>query len=390
MTDSMTTSHSSPTSCETHTDTVALTRLRNELAQLAEAPHAASAIVQHPDWLLFEIESRGQAASPYVVVVRNRGGRIIGYAPFLRESRRARIALGSIGITLYRGDMLRLLGDRVVSTPEDRHAAEGAIIAALKADPSIRVIYIQETILPNALATTLSSAAQRFRTVYWNLLDQINWTIQAQPSAQAWLAAMSSKQRNDLARRLRKMYKKLGEQAQLRTFETPADMDEYCRLLNALYPESWQAAMKPIDWQLASRRALFKHLAQQQQIIGHVLMLGERPIAYVHGYRLGGHYLLDETGYDSEFATLGVGSSLVFQAVQDLLDRHPGETIDFGYGDNQYKRVLATQATPCGSLYLVRGVVARICFGMIAPLRGLYRGARHAHEQVQAVRARRR
>ncbi len=385
----MTNSDNSSANCETCTDKDAVTRLRDELARLAETPQAASTIIQHPDWLLFELETRGQDASPHVVVARNREGRIIGYAPFLYESRRARIPLGNHGITLYHGFMLRMLGDRVVSTPDDRLTAESAIAAALKADTLVRVIHTQESALPNALAIALSCGARHFRTLRWNLLDQVNWTIQAQASAQAWLAAMGSKQRNDLTRRLRKVYKKLGGQAHLRVFETPADMDEYCRLMNSLYPKSWHAAVKPIDWELASRRALFERLAQHRQIIAHVLMLGERPIAYVHGFRLGGRYMLDDTGYDQEFATLGVGSTLVFQTVQDLLDRHPGETIDFGYGDNQYKRVLATNPMPCGSLYLVRGMIPRICFGMIAPLRAVYRSVRYPQDRVQAIRARR-
>jgi CelD/BcsL family acetyltransferase involved in cellulose biosynthesis len=371
--------------CVVLDDAAALQGLRHELADLAEMPGATSSLVQHPDWLLFELESRGATASPHIVVARNEAGRPIGYAPFLVELQHARIAFGRHHLPIYNGRTLRMLGSCVVASPESRAIAECVISTALRRDRAIRVIRIQETVLPNSLVAALSKGERGFDCVRSNLIDQLNWTIQPQASAAAYLAALESKRRNDLTRRLRNVYRKLGEQARLRIFDTPESMDEYCRLMNRLYARSWHAAALSIDWELPARRALFHQLARRQLVIGHMLMLGERPIAYVHGYRLGGRYVLDDTGYDEEFASLGVGSALVFQAVQDLLERHPGEVIDFGYGDNQYKRVLANRQTPCGSLYVVRGIRATAGFRMIRPLRWIYRGLRHLHRRTRAT-----
>lgn len=351
----------------------ALRGLRDELACLAEMPGAASSIVQHPDWLLFELESRGSTAALHLVVARGESGRIVGYAPFLARQGTTRIAFGAHQVPVYRGRMLRLLGSGIVAAPCDRASAENTIAAALQRDPTVRVIHIQETALPNALATALSQGRHSFACVRSNLLDQLNWTIQPQGSLAAYLTKLGSKRRNDLTRRLRNVYKKLGAEAQLRIFDAPEQIDDYCRLMNQVYARSWHAAALAIDWELPARRALFQQLVRHRHMVGHVLMLGTRPIAYVHGYRLGGRYLLDDTGYDEEFAQLGVGSALVFQSVQDLLERHPGELIDFGYGDNQYKRVLADQQSPCGSLHVIRGFGPRVRFRLIAPLRGIYR-----------------
>lgn len=354
----------------------AVRHLRDELARLAERSGAASSIVQHPDWLLFELESRDGAATPYVVVASGDNGKPIGYAPFVVEYHHARIAVGDRRVPIYQGRALRLLGAGVVSSPQDRPAAEAAIAEALKRDRSIHVLRIRETELPNTLANAVSTGSAHFTTVQANLLDQINWTIEPQESLHAYLASLGSKRRNDLTRRLRNVYKKLGETAQLRIVDTPEQIDDYCALMNQVYARSWHAEAVAIDWTLPTRRALFRQLASEHRLIGHLLMLGDQPIAYVHGYRLGGRYLLDDTGYDEAFAVHGVGSALVFQAVQDLLERYPGEVIDFGYGDNQYKRVLANRQVPCGALYMVRGVGARLRFGMIAPLRWTYRGVR--------------
>jgi CelD/BcsL family acetyltransferase involved in cellulose biosynthesis len=365
-------------------DSVQLASMRDALAELAQGPDAASSIAQHPDWLLYELESRGAATAPYVLLVHDVSGHLIGYVPFLNERHRARIAIGPWQISIYRGPHLRLLGSGVVAAPDDRALVEDAVAKALRDDRSIRVIRVQETVLPSSLVSALADRRQGFRIVAANLLDQLNWIIEPQTSAASYLAAMDAKRRNDLTRRLRNVYKKLGEQARLQVFSTPEQMDDYGRLMNRVYAKSWHADAHAIDWQAPPRLALFQRLAGRQQLIGHMLMLGERPIAYVHGYRLGGRYVLDDTGYDEEFAALGVGSALVFQAIQDLLERHPGETIDFGYGDNQYKRVLATRQDACGSLYAVRGWRAGLSFRMIAPLRWIYRVLRQLHLRRQA------
>ncbi|RDI97044.1 GNAT family N-acetyltransferase [Dyella solisilvae] len=363
----------------------AVRELRDELAQVAGLPGAASGIVQHPDWLLFEVAWRGDIMAPYLVMVRDGQGKLIGYAPMLAYVHHARIHFGSRYLQVYRGRALRLLGEGVVAVPGQRNLVERQVADALLEDRQARVVRIQETALPNALASTMATGARRFSLVQSNMLDQLNWSITPQASLADYLAALGSKKRNDLSRRLRNVYKKLGDQAELRVFETPESVDEYAALMNQLYARSWHAAEQPVDWTLPTRVALFRQLAQDGRLLAHVLMQGERPVAYVHGYRLGGRYLLDDTGYDEEFAALGAGSALVFQAVQDVMARFPGETIDFGYGDNQYKRVLANRQAACGSLYLVRGASPLARFGLIAPLRGLYRWMHGRMRREQAT-----
>ena len=374
----MTTPQEARLSCTVIGSAMALDASRNELARLAETVSAASSIVQHPDWLAFELAWRGSEAALHLVVASNGLGQVIGYAPLLIEQHRAQLTLGKHRLSIYRGRTWRLLGSGVVALPADRSVVEQMVASALQRDSSVRVIRIQETELPNRFAAALSRGKRTFTTVQANLLDQVNWVIQPQASSAAYLATLGSKRRNDLTRRLRNVYKKLGDQAELRVFDRAEQIDEYAALMNRVYACSWHASAQAVDWELPARRSLFQQLTAGRQVIGHMLMLGERPIAYVHGYRLGGRYLLDDTGYDEEFASLGVGSALVFQAVQDLLDRYPGEVIDFGYGDNQYKRVLADRQTACGSLYLVRGLLPRLCFGCIAPIRWLYRCAHKA------------
>lgn len=357
-------------------DAPALRELRDALSGLAELPGAASSIVQHPDWVLFELESRSDGTELHVVIVRDEAGTIVGYAPFLAAKTTTRIAMGKHAFPLHHGRTLRLLGAQAVAAPARRDEVERVIAQVIKDEPGARVVHLQEAELPSMLANRLTEGRAAFTCREANLLAQVKWIIEPQESLASYLAKMKSKSRKNLFRRVRNVYSTLGPETHLRIVETPEEVDEYCALMNQVYPRSWHADAQVIDWQLPARRELFRQLATRQQFIGHLLMLGGRPIAYVHGYRLGDRYLLDDIGYDEEFGKLGVGLALVFEAIQDLIERNPRQLVDFGYGDNQYKRVLGTRQTSCGSLYAVRGLWARACFNMITPLRWAYSVAR--------------
>jgi hypothetical protein len=367
--------------CSTLHTLDALHAVRDELARVAEQPRAASGIVQHPDWLAFEVESRQDGTVPHVVVVRDGNGQMVGYLPLLAVEHTARLDVAGRRMKLYRGAALRLLGSGVVAREAERDGVELAVTRQLAGDLDIHVIRIQEADLPNRFATALGGRGG-FRVVPANLLDQLHWSIDPQPSAEAWLVAMDKKKRTDQVQRVGRAYRKLGGDAALHVFDRGEDMARYCRLMNEVYARTWHHADLPIDWEAPERVALFRRLADAGQLVGHIVLRDGRPLAYVHGYRIGGTYLVDDLGYDDEVAKVGIGSVAVFQAVRGLLDRFPGERISFGYGDNQYKRLLSTRAEPCGSLYVVRPTPATAGFHMYAPVRWIYRGlhrVRHRH-----------
>ncbi|HXO99168.1 MAG TPA: GNAT family N-acetyltransferase [Luteibacter sp.] len=371
--------------CTTLHTVEALRSLRDELAHVAELPGAASGIVQHPDWIEYEVVSRHDGTVPHVIVVRDGEGRVAGYAPLLAIDHTARLDVAGRRVKLYRGAALRMLGAGVVASDQERGIVELLVSRQLAGDPSVRVVRIQEADLPNRFATALSHGGG-FRTVAAHLLDQLHWSIDPQPSSEAWLAAMDKKKRADQTQRVGRAYRKLGGDAALRVFDRGEDMAEYCRLMNEVYARTWHHDDLPTDWEAPERVALFQRLADAGQLIGHIVLREGRPLAYVHGYRIGGTYLVDDLGYDEEVAKIGIGSVAVFQAVKALLDRFPGERISFGYGDNQYKRLLSTRAEPCGSLYVVRSTRATAGFHMYAPVRWLYRGLHRVRTDMQSRR----
>ncbi|HVI55730.1 MAG TPA: GNAT family N-acetyltransferase [Luteibacter sp.] len=355
--------------------------MRDELAAVAEKPGAASGIVQHPDWIAYEVDSRDDGTVPHVIVVRDSAGHVVGYAPLLAILHTARLDLAGRRLRLFRGAALRLLGAGIVAAHADRETVELVVSRQLMGDADVSVVRIQEADLPNRFAEALSRGGG-FRTVAAHLLDQVHWSIDPQASSEAWLASFDKKKRGDLTQRVGRAYRKLGGDAALHTFDRPEDMPTYCRLMNEVYARTWHHEDLPTDWEAPERAALFARLAGAGQLIGHVVVREGRPLAYVHGYLLGGTYLVDDLGYDEDVAKVGIGSVATFQAIRALIDRFPGVRISFGYGDNQYKRVLASRSEACGSLYVVRGTRATAGFHAYGPVRWLYQGLHRVRKDI--------
>lgn len=353
---------------------------RDAMATLAEGQGHASSIVQHPDWIAYEIDGRDDGTQPYVVVARNEGGDIVGYAPLLSAPHIARLDLAGRRLDLYKGAALRLLGSGVVASASLRKQVSAAVATHLATERSLRVLRIQEAMLPDSLANALATHGG-FRLIAAHLREQTHWLIDPQPSSDAWLVTLDKKKRTDQVQRVGRAYRKLGGDAALHVYTRPEQMADYCRLLDEAYARTWHHAELPIHWQAPARVSLFERLAAAGQIVGHIVLREGRPLAYVHGYRLGGTYLVEDLGYDEDVAKVGIGSVAVFQAIRGIMDTYPGERISFGYGDNQYKRLLASRGEPCGSLYMVRTGPATMGFHMYGPVRWMYQGLRRIRER---------
>ncbi len=59
-------------------------------------------------------------------------------------------------------------------------------------------------------------------------------------------------------------------------------------------------------------------------------------------------------GYEPSVADMAPGTVLTFRIIEDLLANDPPSMWDFGYGDNQYKRIVATDETSSGPISLIR------------------------------------
>jgi CelD/BcsL family acetyltransferase involved in cellulose biosynthesis len=89
----------------------------------------------------------------------------------------------------------------------------------------------------------------------------------------------------------------------------------------------------------------------------NILLLEDRPAAFLYNFHYQGRITALRTGYDSSAGHDGVGSALILKSIEDSIARGD-ELIDFGPGEREHKRRLRTRTessyrlnyTPVGSL----------------------------------------
>ena len=90
----------------------------------------------------------------------------------------------------------------------------------------------------------------------------------------------------------------------------------------------------------AETRRLLGLGCERQWFRGWVLYLQGVPCAFWDGLLYGRTFLTSTTGYDPAYHEYRLGNFLLQKVVEDLIQNETAETVDFGFGDAQYKQDL--------------------------------------------------
>lgn len=175
----------------------------------------------------------------------------------------------------------------------------------------------------------------------------------------AFLEGLSTKSRATLKRKVRKL-----EPLDVRTFRTPAEMDEFHRDARTISARSYQerlldAGLPDGPEALARMRAL----AAADSVRGWILYVEGRPASYLYAPAEGGSLVYAHLGYDPDFAPLSVGTVLQHEAMRALMAERRFRWFDFTEGDGRHKRLWATGALDCVDLLLLRPTAANLFAG---------------------------
>jgi hypothetical protein len=100
-------------------------------------------------------------------------------------------------------------------------------------------------------------------------------------------------------------------------------------------------------------RNTFLEVARGGWLQAHVLFIDGEPCAFQHGVAYGRKYFIEQMGFDPKWKDHNVGSVLFLHVLEGLCGGNgDGCTIDFGFGDANYKRSYGTQCWNEASFYV--------------------------------------
>jgi len=165
-----------------------------------------------------------------------------------------------------------------------------------------------------------------------------------------YLARFSSKSRNTLRRKVRRLVEHPDGVA-MRTYATPEEMAEFLARAGAVSALTYQHRLLdaglPTD---AAYLSKLQALAANDSVRGYLLVLGEKPIAYLCCPASDDILRYGYLGYDPAHADLSPGTVLQYLAFEALFGEQRFRAFDFTDGQGEHKRFFGTHETQCADI----------------------------------------
>lgn len=358
------------------------------LAERAE-PHV---LAQHPDLVQLYLNQEGKNRTPRIVIVR-RESAIQCVAPCYVERERFRLRLSVLRLPSPRARLLKLFGDSIVlARGADARGCLDAVWGALKTEKTgFDLAEIQNLAVPSPLWDYFHTPANGKRPAF--LLFRVSPKMEKvrqlvlPESHQAWRRSLSGKTRQRLNYRIRRFKKEMGGEVELVRVADPDQVKEFLDQVDRIFKVTWQAKTLG-HWarNTPAEVAHFQQIAANGWLRSYLLLARKRAVAFLIGYQYAGRYEHSDPGYDPGLSRIGPGSVLNYLAIEDLFEHDPPRVLDFGFGENEYKRVLGNAEHEACSVYLVPPNRWRAAVMAQLGLNSVYRLSRGALERLRLDR----
>lgn len=289
------------------------------------------------------------AYSPFVIVIRSSQGQIECVAPGLIHETTMSLWLSLVRCGRFRARILRLIGDSCVFTNAADQPSCMAAVARAWARHRKRFSFVQVESLPVGGAlwswfaggrrTRCGLRLRRFAPQF----DKVR-RLRFDRSHDAYLQAMSSATRNALKRREKKLRAAFDGNVSVQCIRTPEQVRPFLAAVQRISNGTWQArTFGAVEYDSEQNISAMMQMAGKGWLRSYLLTGGDIPLAFVIGYQYGGQFVFAEPGFDRAWEALAPGTVLNSLLIGDLFNHSTPRVLDFGFGDNQYKRILGNE-----------------------------------------------
>jgi CelD/BcsL family acetyltransferase involved in cellulose biosynthesis len=164
-----------------------------------------------------------------------------------------------------------------------------------------------------------------------------HWRSTVPDSLDEFLAARSKERRRHVRRYARRLEESCGGAVEVGRLHSRAEFERLFDDTFEVYQRTYQATLGVGFSRGALNRRLTEACMDRGWFRGYLLYLRGRPVAFWHGNVYGGVFWSVATGYDPAYGDTRPGTYLLMRLVEDLCADESVHTIDFGFGDAEYK-----------------------------------------------------
>lgn len=297
----------------------------------------------HPDAdldvFLEVVRDRPEVLRPHVVVAERHGRPVALLAARLEDSRLpARFGYATVAAPRVR--RITVVTGGIAGGEEATGELAGALLDALR-DREADAVYLQPLPVGSPLHGALVDRAhpalrQRFAST------SPHHVMDLPASSEALLPSLSKSLRENFKRYSRRLERTYGDRLAVRRFDSPDDYEQVVADLETVAATTYQRGLGA-GFTAEHDGPLTRIALEGGWFRAWVLYLDGRPCAFEIGHVAGSVLVVAAKGFDPQHGHLHVGKVLQLRMLEDLCDDPAVTVLDFGLGDAEYKRKLATR-----------------------------------------------
>jgi CelD/BcsL family acetyltransferase involved in cellulose biosynthesis len=171
----------------------------------------------------------------------------------------------------------------------------------------------------------------------------VHWQLELPQSYEGFLASLSSSTREGVRRYSRRLERELGDRVTLARYRRVEELESFFAAAGAVAGKTYQHGLGVAVTNDPTLRQLIELAARRDWFRSWVLSIDGEPAAFWHGMAYRGTFTIGVPGYDPAYARLRTGTYVLMKAIEELSGDEGVQTVDFGFGDAEYKRRFGTE-----------------------------------------------
>ncbi len=182
--------------------------------------------------------------------------------------------------------------------------------------------------------------------------DNLHWSADMTDTTELFKNKINTKHRSQFRNKERKLAQFSGGDIRIKMYQTPGDVATFCADAEKISQATYLRGLGEgfIDNQEMRNRLGLSALNGWMR--GHVLYANEKPCAFWLGTLYQEVFYLDYTGFNSDLNHYSPGRILFVKMIEEICSANKLRSIDFGFGDAEYKRRYGDRNWKESDLYL--------------------------------------
>jgi hypothetical protein len=288
-------------------------------------------------------------------------GTLIGAAPFLIQDWTWRCRLGYTSVGAFPVRRALLCGTDWIA-PDAPAEQEALLRAVLSAKIPYHMISIEGVPVDSDLLRLVRSSPWVRREFWVDTLAAVTprRLVDLPGSFDAYLAKFSGRTRRTLKYKAKRLKGAMTHGMRFQRITRKEEVQSFLDQAELISARSWQGRCLGQSVNGESTRRKLEAFAERGWLRCYLLLDGDAPVAFVIGKLDEGTYYYELPGYDPAWAAYHPGSALLLMILEDLCADGVPRTLDFGYGENEYKRLYGTRSYDEVTVRLVRKSAAMV------------------------------